>query len=415
MDDGALKIDLTSQACMRDPSPTLARLREAGPVVRLRLPLLRSIWVATTYEAAHDVLKDDDAFVMEPANAGRRKAPWIRWWMPRMVRVLSENMLLRDNPDHRRLRGLVDQAFRRQNIDDLRGRIAALCAELLDRMAREGSADLLEGFARPLPLAVISELLGLPEEDRPRFQAWARGIFSARSLPGIVATLPKFSRLFAYYRRHFDECRRNPRPGLITALVQAEQDGQTLSENELLAMAILLLFAGHETTVHLISGGVLALLDHPEAKRWLMDDWSRAPAAVEELLRFVSPVQLSKPRLVRRDLTFHGRPLHQGEAILPILAAANHDPARFVDPERLDLARAPNPHLAFGSGMHFCLGAQLARAEAQVALETLLTRFPDLRLGVSPSELTYTGRLGLRALTALPVRWTAARAAVPAR
>jgi cytochrome P450 len=192
----------------------------------------------------------------------------------------------------------------------------------------------------------------------------------------------------------------------MTALVQAEQDGDKLSENELLAMAFLLLVAGHETTVHLIGGGVLALLEAPEQKAHLLADWSLAPSAVEELLRFVSPVQVAKPRYVSRDVEFHGRPLRRGEVLIPMLASANADPARFESPERMDLARAPNPHVAFGSGMHFCLGAQLARVEAQVVLEELLTRFPNLSLAVPGAALKYTGRFGIRALTALPVRLT---------
>ena len=171
-------------------------------------------------------------------------------------------------------------------------------------------------------------------------------------------------------------------------------------------MAFLLLVAGHETTVHLIGGGVLALLEAPEQKARLLADCSLAPSAVEELLRFVSPVQVAKPRYVRRDLELHGRPLRRGEILIPMLASANADPARFESPERMDLTRAPNPHLTFGTGMHFCLGAQLARVEAQVVLEKLFTRSPNLSLAVPGSALKYTGRLGIRALTALPVRLT---------
>jgi cytochrome P450 len=247
-------------------------------------------------------------------------------------------------------------------------------------------------------------LLGLPEEDRPNFRHWVRALMSATSAWGLFRAFPGLFRLVGYFKRHFAQCRRQPRPGLMTALVQAEQDGDQLSENELVAMAFLLLVAGHETTVHLLSGGVLALLEAPEQKARLQADWSLAPSAVEELLRFVSPVQVAKPRYVRRDLEFHSRPLRRGDVLIPMLASANADPGRFESPERLDLTRAPNPHVAFGSGMHFCLGAQLARVEAQVVLENVFTRFPNLSLAVPESGLRYTGRLGLRALTALPVR-----------
>src|SRR6516164_11476274 len=242
-----LKIDLTSQSFMRDPFPALARMRDAGPVVQIRLPILGKTWVATTHDAVSEVLKDD-------------------------------------GPDHRRLRKLVDQAFSRHSVEGMRPRIEALCDGLLDRMAGAAVADLMEGLARPLPLTVICELLGLPEEDRPRFRQWARAVMSVTSLWGIFRLLPALSRLVPYFERHFEQCRRRPRPGLMTALVQAEQDGDKLSEDELLAMAFLLLVAGFETTVHLLSGGTLALLQAPEQKERLLGDWSLLPSAVEELL-----------------------------------------------------------------------------------------------------------------------------------
>jgi cytochrome P450 len=406
MADATLDINLTSQSFMRDPFPTLARLREAGPVVRIKLPFLGQTWIATTHEAVNEALKDDGTFVRNPRNAGKRQFAGMRWWMPRTLRVLAENMLSHDNPDHRRLRKLVDQAFNRQHVEGLRGRISDLCDHLLDRLAGPGPVDLMEGLARPLPLTVIGELLGLPEEDRPQFRRWVQALMSITSLWRAFRFLPSLFRLVGYFRRHFEQCRRQPRPGLMTALVQAEQDGDKLSENELLGMAFLLLVAGHETTVHLIGGGVLALLEAPEQKARLLADWSLAPSAVEELLRFVSPVQIAKPRYVRRDLAFYGLPLKRGEVLIPMLASANADPARFEDPEQMDLSRAPNPHVAFGTGMHFCLGAQLARVEAQVVLEKLFTRFPNLSVAVPGSALQYTGRLGMRALTALPVRLT---------
>jgi cytochrome P450 len=192
----------------------------------------------------------------------------------------------------------------------------------------------------------------------------------------------------------------------MTALVQAEQDGDRLSEDELLAMAFLLLLAGHETTVHLIGGGTLALLEVPDQKARLTANWSLLPAAVEELLRFVCPVQMAELRHLSRDLEFHGRPLCRGEVIIAMLASANADPERFHEPEQLDVGRSPNPHVAFGTGSHFCLGAQLARVEAQVVTEKLFTRFPKLSLAVPADEIRYTGRFGFRALTALPVRLT---------
>jgi len=398
------KIDLASQAFARDPFPTYARLREAGPVFQARLPLLGKTWLATTYQAASEVLKDDEKFVMEPKKVGKTLFSGILRLLPRTLRVFSDNMLRHDNPDHRRLRRLVEQAFSRHSVEGMRGRIGALCDGLLAGLAGRETVDLLAEWARPLPVAVICELLGLPDEDRPKFTRWVKVLFRSVSLVGMLLALPTIFRLLKYFRRHFEQCRRQPRPGLMTALVQAEQDGDTLSEDELLAMAFLLLFAGFETTVHLLGGGTLALLKAPEQKERLLNDWSLLPPAVEELLRFVSPVQMSEPRYVVRDLEFYGQPLRRGDYVVAWLGAANADPARFPDPEKLDLARSPNPHVAFGSGIHFCLGAQLARVEAQVGFERLFTRYPRLALAVADSELKHSGNMLLRALVALPVR-----------
>jgi cytochrome P450 len=360
----------------------------------------------TTYEGVHALLKDDKTFVRNPRHVGKPYMGGIQWWMPGIFRVLAQNMLGHDEPDHRRLRKLVDQAFNRQNVENLRSHIGDLCDEFLDQMKGASRADLLEGIARPLPLAVICKLLGLPEEDRPRFRKWVSPLMTIKSLFGLFWAVPALSQLTRYFKHHFAHCRKNPRPGLMTALVQAEQDGDRLSENELLAMAYLLLIAGHETTVHLISGSVLALLENPEQKARLMADWSLTGSAVEELLRFVSPVQMTKPLWVTRDLVFQGQSLGRGETVGALLASANSDPAQFANPEKLDITRSPNHHVAFGMGIHICLGAQLARVEAQVVLQKVFTRFPNLSLAVPASTLKYTGRLGLRALTAMPVRLT---------
>jgi cytochrome P450 len=398
------KIDLASQAFLRDPFPTYARLRAAGPVFQTRLPLLGKTWVATTYQAASEVLKDDETFVMEAKKVGKTLLSGILRLLPGILRVFSDNMLAHDNPDHRRLRRLVEQAFSRHTVENLRGRIGVLCDGLLAGLAGRETVDLLQEWARPLPVAVTCELLGLPDEDRPKFTRWVKVIFRSVSLFGMLLALPSIFRLLKYLRRHFAQCRRRPRPGLMTALVQAEQEGDKLSEDELLAMAFLLLFAGFETTVHLLGGGTLALLKTPEQKERLLNDWSLLPAAVEELLRFVSPVQMSEARHVIRNLEFHGQSLRRGDPIVAWLGAANADPARFPDPEKLDLSRSPNPHVSFGSGMHFCLGAQLARVEAQVGFERLFTRYPRLALAVADSELKHSGNMLLRALVALPVR-----------
>jgi cytochrome P450 len=251
--------DITSQEFKRNPFPQFARMRDAGPFARVKLPMVGEIYAATTYESVTALLRDQATFVLEPRNAGRKGMPGVFRWMPRSLRLLTRNMLTTDEPDHRLLRGLVEQAFLRQSVDAMRGRLATLAEGYLQQLARHGRSepvDLIEHFARPFPLAVICELLGLPEEDRPVFSQFAGRLTRATSVLTTLSALPGIWRLLQYLRRQFAECRRGPRPGLISALVEAEQDGNRLSEDELLAMSFLLLLAGHETTIHLISGAV---------------------------------------------------------------------------------------------------------------------------------------------------------------
>ena len=408
-DPPALRIDLRSQAFKQDPFPTLARMREAGPVIRARLPPFGAVWMATTYDAVSDLLCDHDRFVQNPRTAGNRWMGSILRLMPRTLRPLSSNLLLRDEPDHRRLRGLVERAFRARAVETLRPRLEVLADEAADGLAREAShardgVDLLAHFARPFPLTVICELLGLPPEDRAQFARWAVRFSTSSALLGIVLGLGGVAKTMRYLR---DEIRRQsarPRAGLLTALIEAEEAGDRLTEDELVAMALLLLAAGHETTLHQTAGSVLLLLDHPEQRDELTADWSLADGAVEELLRHFSFAQLSKPRFAREDVAFRGQTIRRGRMILACLAAANGDPAVFDDPARLNLRRPPRRHLAFGDGIHFCLGASLARAELEIALRRLFTRFPDLRLAIPRAQVRFVERPGTRGLLSLPVQ-----------
>lgn len=400
--------DITTVEFKRNPFPTLARMRECGPLIREKLPLIGEAWMATTYEAVTRILRDKEAFVTEPRNAGRKNFAGIQWWMPRMIRSLTDNMLGKDEPDHRRLRGLVESAFMRQSIDEMRPRMAALVNRQLDLLEQQAAAnggrvDLVQHFARPFPVQVISELMGFPEEDRPKFQRWASGLTSGSNATAIVRFVPGIIRLNRYFLQQFEEVRQRPRPGMLTALVQAEQEGRGLSKAELLASTFLLLLAGHETTVHLLSGGVLTLLQHPEQKAALMADWTLGYSAVGEVLRHFSSIQMTKPRYVSRDLELFGQQLRRGDVMVPLLAAANSDPAEFPEPETFDIRRSPNRHLTFGTGMHVCLGSKLAWAEAEIAFEKLFTRFPNLQLACREDELVWTRRLGTRAVVELPI------------
>jgi len=399
----ATKYDLSSSAYHANPHGVFAAMRADGPVARAHIPVLGKTWLAVTHEASAAMLKNEALFVRETVNAGLGEGAEFRWWMPGFFRPLTRNMLSLDDPDHRRLRGLVDQAFQRRGIEEMRPRIAEIADALLDDMARGERADIMADYARDLPLTVICELLGLPEADRPQLKRWMGGLTRMSGIVSLFGAMPGMYRLVRYLKAHFKHVRANPRGGLISGLIEAEHDGARLTEDELLSMVFLLFIAGHETTVHLISGGVLALLRHPEQRRALVADWSRLPLAVEECLRYVTPVQMTKPRYAREATALAGVSIARGESVMALLAAANADPAKFDEPERFDISRKPNPHLAFSTGVHFCLGFQLARAEAQVAFERLFTRFPELSLGVADNEIQWRHRFGLRALAALPV------------
>jgi cytochrome P450 PksS len=303
-----------------------------------------------------------------------------------------------------RLRALVSKAFTPRIIERLRGRIEALCEELLDAMERERGTDLVAGYALPLPATVIAELLGVPAEDHARFHRWSNRLVSVSSGRDMLRALPAALAFVRYLRNLVERRRADPQDDLITALIRVEEAGDKLSEDELLAMAFLLLVAGHETTVNLIASGTLALLEHPEQTARLRRDPSLVKPAVEELLRYTSPVEMATERYAREDAEIGGRRIPRGELVLAVLGSANRDERHFEKPDVLDLARDPNRHLAFGrGGVHHCLGAPLARMEGQIALSALLRRFPGARLAMAPESLHWRRGLFLRGLEKLPL------------
>ena len=396
-----MDVDLSSQAYFRDPAAEIAKLQSAGPIVEVNFPIVGKVWATTRMDLADQILKDSETFALRRDDGN---VAGFQWWMPAIVRTLMNNMLSVDEPDHGRLRAIVEEAFRRRAILDMEPRILALAEELAGDLFAEGSpADLVEHYARKLPLSVICELLGLPLADRPKFSAWALSFTRFNGTAGIVAAIPSIFAMKRYMGGHLDAVRANGGEGLIAELVRVEKEGGRISRDEMVAMLFLLLFAGHETTAHLISGSVYELLKNPGLRDWLEEDWSRVPAAVEEFLRFVSPVQFSKPRVVRRDVELGGVRLRKGDEIMPMLAAANMDPHANAHPDKLDLARKPNRHIAFGAGIHFCLGHQLARIEGACALKALLRRWPTLALAVDQSRIKWRKRAGLRAIERLPV------------
>lgn len=398
----SLKFDIQGAAFKRNPFVTFATMRDAGPVLPMKLPFVGKAWMTTTHAASLAMVKDHETFVQEGRHAGKSGVAGMRWWMPKTLRLLANNMLLKDEPDHRRLRKLVDKAFKRRDVLAMRGNIEALTDRILDGLGDE--ADLLSDYARKLPLEVICDLLGLPEEDRGMFTQWSRSSTTVTGALGLLRAVGPLRKMIAYVRGQIEQCRKAPRPGLISELVQAEEDGDKLNEDELVSMIFLLLVAGFETTTHLIADSVITLEQNPDQKAWLFaDPEDRMERAVEELARHTSPVQSTKPRYVARDTEFFGQPLKRGDIIVAMIASANADPAEFGNPDRLQLDRFPNPHLVFSSGIHFCLGLQLARVEAQSALARLYGRYPDLAI-VAPDDLPWIERFGIRGVSALPVR-----------
>jgi hypothetical protein len=362
-----------------DPYPTYRALRSQAPVYRH--PVFRS-WVLTRYADVEAVLRDPGFSVDRTKLPLFRLLRWARRDESDFARAVERNLLMLDPPAHTRLRGLVSRAFTPRAVERLRPRIEAIAAELLERAAGCGELELVRDLAYPLPVTVIAELLGVPAADHERFKRWSDELTALldplQARGGMRRARAAFEELSAYFRAVLAERRREPRDDLVGALAAVEDGGDRLSEIELLSLCMLLLGAGHETTTNLIGNAVVALLRHPGERKRLQDDPGLAESAVEELLRFDSPVQVTD-RVAREPREIGGRRIRPGQLVGLVLGAANRDPEAFPEPDRLDLGRRENRHLAFGQGAHFCLGAQLARLEARVALARLFERFPDLR------------------------------------
>jgi cytochrome P450 len=376
-----------------DPYPTYQSLREADPVHRS--PFM-DIWILTRYEDVALVLRDQRFLADRRLGEDYREQPGLDD---------TRSMLVLDPPDHTRLRGLVSKAFTPRMVERMGAQAQAIVDAALDAAAQRGGLELVEDLAYPLPVTVIARLLGVPEEDWPRFRDWSKVL--AASLDPVATAMRDEGRqaedraadlaIQDYLADIVARRRAAPGDDLISALISVEERGDVLSERELVAMLVLLLIAGHETTVNLIGNGVLALLRNPDQLALLRSRPELLAGAVEELLRWDSPVQLTG-RVVGETCELGGRTLRRGEFALTLLGAANRDPAQFADPDRLDLTREPNQHFAFGRGIHFCLGAPLARLEGRLAIGTLIRRFPDLRLDGEPVRTETITMRGLRRL-----------------
>ena len=392
-----------------DPYSVYRRLREEAPVHQGPL----GAWVFSRYADCMAILKDPRSS-SDPRNSEAFENAVEQGQFDPDQNLVNgaQAFLFLDPPDHTRLRGLVSKAFTPRVVEAMRPRIQERVDELLDAVAEKGSLEVIEDLAYPLPVNVICDLLGVPPEDHVKFRDWSRE--AARSLDPVEALPPEAvearqrvgDQFAEYFRALIQKRRGSPGDDLLSALMAAEEEGDTLSEDELLATAILLLIAGHETTVNLIGNGMLALLRHPDQLQRLADDPSLAKSAVEELLRYDPPVQLTG-RTALEDMEIGGGTIRKGQQTILLLGSANRDPEQFSDPERVDISRADNHHIAFGFGIHFCLGAPLARVEGEIALGTLVRRFSGLKLLVDEPE--YKENIILRGPQSLPVGFSQAR------
>ena len=392
--------DLTSKQFRQDPYPIYDRLREMAPVCRVRTGRGKFAWLVTRYDDVAAALKDT-RFTKDRQSLPAAKQPWV----PAVFRPLAKNMLDTDPPDHTRLRALVQKAFTPLMIEALRKRIEELTDQLIDRALRKKEFDLIGEYALPLPTTIIAELVGVPAEDRDRFHRWSAKVVSLSPTAGpeMIFSIPAALAFLKYIQQQIRIRRTGPGADLLSALIAAEEAGDKLSEDELVAMIFLLLIAGHETTVNLIGNGALALLENPQQLSKLLSNPDMLKSAVEEMLRYYSPVELATERWAREDVFLAETLIPKGELVFLGLGSANRDPGQFLEPHVFNINRSPNRHLAFGHGAHYCLGAPLARLEAQIAFTTLLKRLPRLALASPRNSLKWRKGFLLRGLERLPL------------
>jgi cytochrome P450 len=400
----SMNVNLASPAFKANPYPFYKRLRDTAPVCPVSLPDGRTAWLVTRYEDVLGVLKDR-RFVKDRENVLWPEQAMKKPWFPRSFKAVERTMIEMDEPDHGRLRGLVHEAFTPRMVEAMRPRVESITNELLDAAQTRGEMDVIKDYALPLPTRIIAEMLGVPPEDRHKFHRWSNAFISAISSKwGNLKAIPSI-RAFMKYTRQLIRDRR-------CAPADDEQDGDHLTENELVSMIILLLFAGHETTVNLIGNGTLALLRHPDQMEKLRGDPTLVRTAVEEFLRYDGPSETASERYASEELTISGVTIPCGALVYAVLASANRDERQFEVPDTLNIARDNNRHLAFGQGPHYCLGAPLARLEGQVAFRTLVHRMPELRLARPVESLRWKAGLILRGLQVLPVAFDERQRAV---
>lgn len=396
---GEPKVDFLDRKFIHDPFPVYKEMRKKDPIHRFLMPDGYYAWIVTTYEHAEEVL-NNSCFVTgypQQNNTGESN-------LPPHKEIVSRNLLSVDPTDHRRLRRLVQKAFTPRMVERLRGRIEEISNDLLDKVQNNGEMNLIEDFAFPLPIIVICEMLGVPLEDQDKFREWSNDIMESVNNPKLDEQSEAATIAFVEYLHDLIGQRRSQlQEDLISDLLSIEDEGDTLSENELYALVFVLIIAGHETTVNLIGNGMLALLEHPEQKEKLISQPELIHSAVEEMLRYNGPAEVSNIRWAIEDIEVGGKSIQKGDMVFVSLSSANRDHQQFPDPDTFDITRKANTHLAFGKGIHFCLGAPLARLEGEIAIQTLLSRMPDLRLKESTGLLEWRTGMIIRGVEEIPL------------
>jgi len=398
-------LDLKSAENIQDPFPVYRWLRDQAPV---HWSESLTAWVVTRYADVVDVFGNPQTFSSDRFRRIDERYASQRPAVQAVAEVLGHWLVFRDPPDHDRLRGLLQSSFTPKTLESSRERIQRTADTLLDRVVAHGTMDFIREVAFPLPATVIAGLMGAPEDDLEAIKAWADRL--ASYLGGAVDARDNFTEASAGVAalvRYFDallrERERRPSDDLMTLMLRAEHQGDRLTHDEVVANCVLLLFAGHETTTNLLGNGLFHLLRHPAQAALLRADPSLLHHAVEELLRYDGPVPATV-KIATEDRWWHGRTIRGGDMVMPFMASANRDPRQFPDPDTLDVCRAPERHVAFAAGMHFCLGAWLARLEARIVLDTVFRRLPDLEL--ASAEVRWKPMIFLRGLESLPLRWT---------
>jgi len=395
-----------SDSFTQNPYPAFQHFREHGPIEQMIMPNGQKAWMIFNYEAAvtalkeERLIKDASKFINQGAKEERSKQS-VAYHNP----FVSRHMLNVDPPDHRRLRNLVQKAFTPRVVSNLQPKIEAIANELLNHMQGQTTVDIIETFAFPLPITVICDLLGIPLEDREQFRMWSsifvEAVNDPEQMQKIIPVMEDFSK---YIDAFVDSKQHNLQDDLISHLIEAEENGDQLTKLEVRSLIFLLIIAGHETTVGLIGNGIFTLLQHPEQLDKLNKDRTLIDSAIEEMLRYEGPVEFSSTRWAAEDLTFYGQNISKGELVLVALSSADHDPEHFSDPDTFDITRRYNQHLAFGKGIHHCLGAPLARLEGKIAILTLLERYPHLQFAAEPNALQWRPGLLIRGLKQLPIK-----------